>query len=137
MLPHPETRWKMFASLANSGETAVMENQDDKEFAHVVREIANLRKADRSVSILVTTLFQPTVNRLSLVGFRDYVLSRYPGMRDEHADVKYDLVDISEKDLKSFDRAFYYQDFLRFVFSYSDEWKTPTKFMAQLLNDQL
>ena len=114
-----------------------MESQNDREFAAVVISIANLRKVDRSTAITVTQMFQPMLDRLSLTEFKDYVFSRYSNRRGEGRSSKYDLVDIGERQLKSFDRTFLYRDHLSMTFKYSDAWETVEGFLAVLLNDQL
>ena len=114
-----------------------MENQDDREFAGIIAAVANLRKVDRSTAINVTPLFQPLTDRLSPVELKDYILSRYQSKRGEEHSGKYDVVDIGEQELKSFDSAFLYKDFLRIIFGYGDSWKTVNRFQAVLLNDQL
>jgi hypothetical protein len=68
---------------------------------------------------------------------KDYILGRYQNARGENRGSKYDLVDIDEGELKTFDRAFFYKDGLRITFGYSDSWETVVKFQAVLLNGQL
>ncbi len=114
-----------------------MESRNDREFAEIIATIANLRRSDRSVSIVVSSLFQPMVDHLSLAEFKNYILSRYSSRRGEGRNGKYDIVDLNERELKSFDRAFLYKDFLRITFSYGDSWETVDRFLAILLNDQL
>ena len=113
-----------------------MESQNDRDFAAVITAIADRRKVDRSTAITVTALFQPMLDRLSLTELKDYLFTRYSNMRGEDRS-KYDLVEIGDRDLKSFDRAFLYKDRLRIVLSYGDAWETVDRFLAILLNDQL
>ena len=123
----------------NSGATddASLESERDREFAAVILTIANCRKADRRTAIDGTHLFQPMLTHLSLIELRDYILSRYPTKGSEHLGTKHHLVDLQERELKSFNRAFVYKDFLRIVFTYSDAWETVDVFRANLLNDRL
>jgi hypothetical protein len=120
----------------SSREPPIMESQNDRDFAAVIAAIADRRKVDRSTAITVTPLFQPMLDRLSLTELRDYLFTRYSNMRGEHRS-KYDLVEIGDRDLKSFDRAFLYKDKLSMTFVYSDAWETVDRFLAVLLNDQL
>jgi hypothetical protein len=122
---------------AGSGNSAVLATQNDREFAEVITAIANKRKVDRSTAIDVTPFFKPMTDRLSLTELKDYVLGRYSGNRGMSLGIRFDRVEIEERELKSFDRAFLYKDGLAITFGYSDDWKTVTIFKAVLLNDQL
>jgi hypothetical protein len=128
---------RLVVSNSGSEEAAVMESQDDREFAAIIAAIAERRKVDRSTAITVTPLFQPMLDRLSLTELKNYVFTRYPNRRGEDQFTKYDLVEIGEQELKSFNRAFLHKDMLRIVFSYSDAWETVDRFHAILLNDKL
>lgn len=114
-----------------------MASQNDRDFAAVIVAIANRRSVDRSMAVDVTALFQPMLDRLSVSELADYLLSRYPSRRGESRESKYDLVDIGEQELKSFDRGFAYKDILSITIGYSDDWKTANRFLAVLLNDLL
>jgi len=114
-----------------------MESRNDREFAAIMAAIAERRKVDRSTAITVTPLFQPMLDRLSLTELKNYLLTRYPNRRGEGKSSKYDLVDIGEQELKSFNRAFLRKDKLSMTFGYSDAWETVDRFLAVLLNDQL
>jgi hypothetical protein len=128
---------RLVGSNSNSGGAPVMESQNDREFAAVMAAIAERRKVDRSTAITVTPLFQPMLDRLSLTELKNYLLTRYPNRRGEDQFTKYDLVEIGEQELKSFDRAFLHKDKLSMTFSYSDAWETVERFLAVLLNDKL
>jgi hypothetical protein len=124
-------------SNSNSAGLPVMESQNDREFAAIIAAIAERRKVDRWTAITVTPLFQPMLDRLSLTELKNYLLTRYPNRRGQGKSSKYDLVDIGEQELKSFNRAFLRKDKLSMTFGYSDAWETVDSFLAVLLNDQL
>jgi hypothetical protein len=115
----------------------VLETQDDRDFAAVMTAIADRRKVDRSTAITVTPLFQPMLDRLSLTELANYLLARYSSSRGEGQSSKYDLVEIGEQELKSFNRVFLRKDKLSITLGYSDTWETVDRFLAVLLNDQL
>jgi len=116
-----------------------MESQDDRDFAAVIAAIADRRKVDRSGSIVITPMFQPMLDRISLTELRDYLFARYPNRnrRSRDRSEAYDLFEIGDRDLRSFDRAFRYRDSLRIVLGYNDAWETVARFKAILLNDLL
>jgi hypothetical protein len=121
----------------SSREPPIMESQNDRDFAAVIAAIADRRKVDRSTAITVTPLFQPMLDRLSLTELKNYLFTRYPNRRGEGQSGKSDIVEIGDRDLKSFDGAFLYKDKLSMTFGYSDAWETVDRFLAVLLNDQL
>ena len=121
----------------NSGERPVMESQNDREFAAVVDAVAECRKVDRSTAITVTPLFQLMLDRVSLSELKNYLFSRYSNRRGEGQSTKYDIIDIGEQQLRSFNKAFLYKDKLSITFVYGDAWETVERFQAVLLNDQL
>lgn len=121
---------------SNSEKAPVTESQIDREFVAVIAAIAERRKVDRSTAITVTPLFQPMLDHFSLAELKNYVLAEYPYRRAEGRS-NYDLIDIEDRKLKSFNRAFLRKDKLRIVFSYSDAWETVSSLHAVLLNDQL
>jgi hypothetical protein len=114
-----------------------LDSREDREFADVIIAIANRRRVDRSTAITVTPLFQPMLDRLSPTQLKNYIFSRYSNRRGEDQFTKYDLVDIGQQELSSFDLAFVYKDHLSMTFSYSNDWETASGFLAVLLNDQL
>ena len=122
---------------SSSGEAAVMESQNDREFATIIAAIAERRKVDRSTAITVTPLFQPMLDRLSLTELKNCLLIRNSNRRGEDQSSKYDLIEIGEQELRSFNSAFLHKDKLRIVFGYSDAWETVNSFHAILLNDKL
>ncbi|MEH2534691.1 hypothetical protein V1277_006015 [Bradyrhizobium sp. AZCC 1588] len=111
-------------------------DQNNREFAAIVAAIAKRRKIDRSVAIDVTPLFLPMLDRISLAELNDYILDRYSPKRGEDHESKHDIVEIEDRELKSFDRSFIYKDVLTITFTYSDAWETVDKFQAVLLNRQ-
>ena len=76
------------------------------------------------------------LDRISMDELKDYILSRYPNRRGEDRELKYDLVDMGERELKSYGR-FAYKDCLSITIGYSDAWKTADRFQAVLLNGLL
>jgi hypothetical protein len=124
-------------SGAASAEDA--KGQNDREFAEVIAAIANIRKANRSTAIDVTSQFKPMTDHLSLTELKDYIssLGPYQHRRATSRGITYDLIDIDERGLKSFDGAFLYLDSLSMTFDYGEDGKTVTKFISVLLNGQL
>ena len=121
---------------SSPGEAAALESPMDREFAAVITAIAERRRVDRATAITVTPLFQLMLDRYSPSELKDYLLNRHPSRRGEGRS-KYDLVEIGDRELKSFSTAFLRKDKLSMTFSYSDAWKTVDGFVAVLLNDQL
>ena len=92
---------------SGAGTGAVMNDQNDREFAEVISAIANRRKVDRATAIDVTPLFKPMTDRLFLTQLKDYILGRYEHRRGTSQGIKFDRVDIEERELRSFDAAFF------------------------------
>jgi hypothetical protein len=123
----------------SSEEPPTMESQDDRDFAAVIAAIAERRKVHRSMTITVTPLFQPMLDRLSLTELKNYLFARYlnRNKRGKGRSGEYDLFEIGDRELRSFNKAFLHSDKLRIVFGYSDAWETVDRLHAILLNDNL
>lgn len=119
------------------GKKVVEVSQSDREFSEVIAAIANRRKTNRSTAIVVTDLFQPMTDRLSLAELRNYVSSRYSLRREEVHGEKGEWGDLKENDLKAYSKKFLYLDSVRIVFFYDAGWESVIKFQAVLFNDQL
>lgn len=128
---------RLVASNRNSKGAPAMESQNDREFAAIISAVAERRKVDRSTAITVTPLFGPMLDRLSLTELKNYLSTRYSHTRGEGQSSKYDLVEIREEELKTFNRAFLRKDKLSMTFGYNDAWETVDRFVAVLLNDRL
>ena len=111
-----------------------MDSKDDRDFADAITAVADLRKINRSTYVDATPSFQPMIGRLTLDGFKNYVLDRYPSRHETSANGKFDLVDIERSELRTYNWAFLNKDRISITFVYSDDWRTVTRFQAALLN---
>lgn len=124
-------------SSAAMGKKVVVVSQNDREFSEIIAAIANRRKTNRSTAIIVTELFQPMTERLSLTELRNYISSRYSVRREVAQGEKYEWVDLEKYDLKVYSKEFFYLDSVRIVFFFDPGWESVIKFQAVLFNDQL
>jgi hypothetical protein len=119
------------------GKKPKIETLADQEFASAVKATATLRKRGRWEYCDATQAFQQMAASLSLAGFRNYVFDRQESHHGKAVDGVYDLIDIPRNELRRYDRAFRWNEWLRITFSYADDGKTIVKFSASLLANVL
>jgi len=116
---------------------ALMPAETDKYFTGVITSIADLRERDQTSAIMVTSLFKPLTDLLSLKELRDYIASRSPLKRGKDIRGNYEYTNIGTDELKAFDKRFHSEDVLILGFRYNENWTAITELHANLTSGQL